>query len=41
MPDVCDRCGYPVIQCADGRWIHDQYANAVFCSLVLTRPRPE
>jgi hypothetical protein len=35
MPDVCDRCGYPVIQLADGQWTHSSAADGVFCSLVM------
>jgi hypothetical protein len=33
-PDVCDRCGFPAVQRADGQWEHAEYADAVFCGLV-------
>ena len=35
--DVCDRCERPVIE-ADGRWVHAEIADAVFCDLVMRAP---
>lgn len=32
--DICDRCDRPAVQVA-GRWLHAEYADAVFCSLVM------
>lgn len=34
MPDVCERCGFPAVEIA-GKWMHLQYADAVFCAIVM------
>jgi hypothetical protein len=33
--NVCDRCHCPVIQDAEGNWVHAEVADAAFCSLVM------
>jgi hypothetical protein len=40
MPDVCDRCGFPVIQVA-GQWRHESMADAAFCALVMSTSKPD
>lgn len=38
MADVCDRCHQPAVQNADGKWVHAEVADAVFCGLVMRAP---
>jgi hypothetical protein len=35
--DVCDLCQMPVIQNTDGKWVHAEAADAMFCDLVMRR----
>ncbi len=37
MTDICDRCEMPVIE-RDGRWMHAEAADEVFCALVMGAP---
>ena len=30
---VCDRCGLPVVPTDEGRWVHAEVADAVFCQV--------
>lgn len=34
-PDICDRCERRVIRDSQGRWVHAEVADAVFCGLVM------
>lgn len=39
--DTCPRCGYPIVLCADGKWRHDQYGDAMACAMFYPAPRAE
>jgi hypothetical protein len=41
VADICDRCGYLVIQAPDGRWIHDSIADGYLCDLLSLATRTE
>lgn len=36
----CDRCGMPAVLADDGRWVHAEAADAVFCSLINQTDHP-
>ena len=38
---VCDRCGRPAVQVNGGLWKHAEYADAVFCQLVMHAGREQ
>lgn len=38
MADVCDRCGYPVIE-VGGQWMHAENGDAVMCTLLKMADR--
>jgi hypothetical protein len=39
VADVCDRCDYPVVQDADGNWVHSSPADAAMCQMLVWAER--
>jgi hypothetical protein len=38
VPDVCDRCGYAVIE-VNGQWVHAEQGDAAMCTLLKMADR--
>jgi hypothetical protein len=37
MGDQCDRCGAPVMDNGEGRIVHVELADIIFCNLVMAQ----
>lgn len=35
--EVCDLCGFPAVRVPDGRWMHAEVADGVFCAIFHPR----